>query len=197
MKDQNITRNTFIAGTGSMLFSGLSLSALAYSSEDKTLIAHEMKVMGEMADGDYQFLWQILEGVTEQELDWKPNRESNSIRWVIGHLCWFEEYFADTLGERKGRYLTDLKPKSINDLPYDEVKKRFDHSRKQTSKLIATLTPAELETVIRFVGSFDVSLREMARIHVSHLAGHTYQIRYIRGTYSRVFKTNKALFDPW
>jgi hypothetical protein len=79
-----------------------------------------MKVMGEMAGG-------------EQELDWKPNKESkNSIRWIIGHLCWFEEYFADTLGERKCRYLTDLKPKSINDLPYDEVKKRFDHSRKQT-----------------------------------------------------------------
>ena len=195
MKDQNLTRGSFIAASGFMLVNGFS--AHAYSIEDKTLLAHEMKVMGEIADGEYEFLWKILDGVTEKELDWKPNKESNSIRWIIGHLCWFEEYFTDTLGDRKGRYLTDLKPKSINDKPYDEMKKRFDHYRMQTSKLISALGPAELETVVKFVGSFDVSLREMARIHISHLTGHTYQIRYIRGTYSRVFKTNKALFDPW
>jgi hypothetical protein len=66
----------------------------------------------------------------------------------------FEEYFADTLDGQKGRYLTDLKPKSINDQPYEEVKKRFEAARQQTSKLIATLTPAQLETVIKFVGAF-------------------------------------------
>ena len=197
MTPQNISRSKFIAGTGSMLLGGLSIPALANSNEDNALIAHEMKVMGAMADGEYQFLWKILGGITEEELDWRPNKESNPARWVVGHLCWFEEYFADTLGERKGRYLTDLKPKSINDIPYDEVKKRFDAARQQTSKLIATLTPTQLETVIKFVGAFDVSLRDMAQIHVTHMSGHTYQIRYIRGTYSRVFKTNKALFDAW
>jgi hypothetical protein len=66
----------------------------------------------------------------------------------------FEEYFADTLDGQKGRDLTDLKPKSINDQPYEEVKKRFEAARQQTSKLIATLTPAQLETVIKFVGAF-------------------------------------------
>jgi DinB superfamily len=197
MSYEHISRQKFLIGGSSLLLGGLTVPALAKVSEDEALIAHEMKVMGEMASGDYEFLWKILGGITEEELDWRPNKESNPVRWVLGHLCWFEEYFADTLGERKGRYLTDLKPKSINDIPYDEVKKRFDAARKQTAKLIATITPTQLATVIKFVGAFEVSLRVMAQIHISHMSGHTYQIRYIRGTYSRVFKTNKALFDPW
>lgn len=197
MNAQSLTRNKFILAGSSLLVGGFTIPALSNVKEDKALIAHEMKVMGEMATGNYEFLWKILGGITEEELDWRPNKESNPVRWVLGHLCWFEEYFADTLDGQKGRYLTDLKPKSINDQPYDEVKKRFESARQQTSKLIATLTPAQLATVIKFVGAFEVSLREMAQIHISHMAGHTYQIRYIRGTYSRVFKTNKALFDPW
>jgi hypothetical protein len=30
-----------------------------------------------------------------------------------------------------------------------------------------------------------------------HLAGHRFQVRYVRGSYSRAFGTRKADFDPW
>jgi len=30
-----------------------------------------------------------------------------------------------------------------------------------------------------------------------HLAGHRFQVRYVRGTYSRAHGTSKAFFDPW
>ncbi len=150
-----------------------------------------------MATGGYQYLWEKLAGITDDELDWKPNKEANSVRWIVGHICWFEEYFADTLGDRKGRYLTDKKPMSINDEPYEKVKQRFDAARKQTAQRLASLTPAQSQQIVKFVDRFDVTLKDMAYIYVEHMGGHTYQIRYVRGTYSRVFKTNKALFDPW
>jgi len=47
------------------------------------------------------FFGKSVQALPMEELDWRPNKESNPARWVVGHL-WFEEYFANTLGERKG-----------------------------------------------------------------------------------------------
>jgi hypothetical protein len=196
MIKKTISRSKFITGSSALFFGGLSLQARP-NAEDPALVAHELKLLGEMATGGYQYLWEKLAGITDDELDWKPNKEANSVRWIVGHICWFEEYFADTLGDRKGRYLTDKKPMSINDEPYEKVKQRFDAARKQTAQRLASLTPAQSQQIVKFVDRFDVTLKDMAYIYVEHMGGHTYQIRYVRGTYSRVFKTNKALFDPW
>lgn len=33
--------------------------------------------------------------------------------------------------------------------------------------------------------------------HTLHLAGHRFQVRFVRGMYSRARGTSKAAFDPW
>ena len=35
------------------------------------------------------------------------------------------------------------------------------------------------------------------KTHALHLAGHRFQVRSVRGTYSRAHGTRKADFDPW
>jgi hypothetical protein len=87
MNDRSLTRNKFILAGTSFLVSGFTIPTLANVKEDRALIAHEMKVMGDMATGNYDFLWKMLGGITEEELDWRPNKESNPVRWVLGHLC--------------------------------------------------------------------------------------------------------------
>ncbi len=168
----------------------------ASAAEDDALLLHEATVMREMAKSSYDFLWQILAGIDEKEADWRPNPESNPTRWMVEHLCWFEEWAADTI-ENKGRYLTDKKPGKVAEPSLEKLKARFDANRTRTDELVAKLTPEQLKREITFVGRFPSTIQKMLRIHVSHLAGHLYQIRYVRGTFSRVFHTNKAIFDPW
>lgn len=82
-------------------------------------------------------MWGLLQrnltGLTEAEADWRPHPAANPVRWMLGHLAWFEEWAHDALG----------------------------------------------------------------RTHALHLAGHRFQVRYVRGTYSRAHGTRKADFDPW
>ena len=164
--------------------------------DEEALLRHEVTVVREMAKSAYDFLWQIMTGIDEKEADWKPNPESNSARWMVEHLCWFEQWAADTI-ENKGRYLTDKKPGKIIEPSLTALKTRFDADFDRLDQLSASLTPEQLKREITFVGRFSTTIRNMLRIHVSHLSGHLYQVRYVRGTYSRVFHTNKAIFDPW
>lgn len=149
-----------------------------------------------MSNWEYEGLWKNLKGLTEQEADWKPNPESNSVRWIVGHLCWFEEWVADAI-ENKGRYLTDKKPSVVVEPTMEALKTRFDIAKARTKRLAESLTPETWNRKVVYVGRMDVPIFNLFQTLVSHTAGHRYQVRYIRGTHSRVFHTNKADFDPW
>ena len=192
------SRRTFLTKGGTLLIGGLSTPTLltASSSDEDILLLHEVKLTQEMGVSTYKSLWDNLSGITEKEFDWRPNMESNSVRWVLGHLWWFEEWLGDAL-EKKGRYFTDKTGTSIQDQPVTEIKIRFDSARERVISLINKLTPEQLRSEINYVGRFDIQIRKVLQTHVLHMSGHRYQIRYIRGTFSRVFHTNKADFDPW
>ncbi len=195
-RDSFFSRRSFLQN-GALLSGMTILPSFAIDpQDDNALLLHEVKLLEVMAESTFKQLWTNLGGITESELDWKPNNESNSTRWVIGHLYWFEEWLADTL-DNKGRYLTDKKPMSIQDISFEEVRKRFEIARTRVAEASISLTPDQLKNEINYVGRFDLPIRELLQVHVLHMAGHRYQIRYVRGTYSRVHHSNKADFDPW
>lgn len=166
------------------------------SFDNNDLLLNKVSLLREMVAETYTSLWKNLTGITEKEADWRPNPESNSARWIVGHLCWFEEYVADAL-ENTGRYLTDKKPTIVQESSVTKLKERFDAARVRSSRLIESLTVDLLKKEIIYVGRFPVTIHSLLQTHTLHMSGHRYQIRYIRGTYSRVFHTNKADFDPW
>jgi len=155
-----------------------------------------IKLLQNMSNWEYNSLWGNLKGLTEQEADWKPNSESNSVRWIVGHLCWFEEWVADAI-ENKGPYLTDKKPTIVTEPTIEALKARFDAAKARTRSLAEALTPETWNRKVAYVGTNDVPVFNLIQSLVSHTAGHRYQVRYIRGTHSRVFHTNKAEFDKW
>lgn len=57
--------------------------------------------------------------------------------------------------------------------------------------------PHPLARQLSYFGRYDVSVLGLLKTHALHLAGHRFQIRYVRGTYSRAHGTRKADFDPW
>lgn len=79
----------------------------------------------------------------------------------------------------------------------EALKARFDAAKARKKRLAEALTPATWNRKVVYVGRMDTPVFNLIQSLVSHTAGHRYQVRYIRGTHSRVFHTNKADFDEW
>ena len=143
----------------------------------------------------YRKMWGNLAGATEEELDWRPHAEANSVRWVLGHLVWSEEWFHDIL-HQTGRYLSDELAQSYPLATLDEIRARFDAARDRYRASLIALSEDDLDRQIDYLGA-PAKLRDVVTTHTTHLAGGRYQIRYIRGTYSRAHGTNKKAFDRY
>lgn len=156
----------------------------------------EVQQLDAMDESMWGLLQRNLAGLTEAEADWRPHPAANSVRWMLGHLAWFEEWAHDALG-REGRYLTDRAPTAYLEGGVSELVARFAAARERYRARIAGRTEADLARTLSYFGMYDVTELELLRTHALHLAGHRYQIRYVRGTYSRAHGTKKADFDPW
>ena len=153
-----------------------------------------------LLDGMDEQMWTLLQrnlgGITEDEADWRPHTAANPVRWIVGHLCWFEEWAHDALGQ-EGRYHTDRDPTAFVDGTIPELLTRFGAARARYRARIAALEEAGLAQTLSYFGRYDVTVLDVLKTHPLHLAGHRFQVRYVRGTYARAHGTCKADFDPW
>lgn len=192
------SRRSFLQqGSTACTLSPFLIADLPSPTRDDEFSPKEVQLLQSMTIWEYKSLWGNLKGITEEEADWKPNPESNPVRWVVGHICWYEEWMADAM-ENKGRYLTDKNPMSVQEPTMEAMRARFDAARARSISVVNGLTPDRLTDKVIFVGRVETPIYNLLKTHTTHMSGHRYQIRYIRGTYSRVFHiTSKADFDPW
>ena len=169
---------------------------------DDELMA-EAELLRELDTDAFGWMWSILRGITDEELDWKIHPEANSTRWIIGHLNWFEEWASDAIKET-GLYLIDEQPTNTFQADsLEEMKERFTQAREKYDKLTAELKASDIRRPAQYLYNDNdkkraqVDLRTIIAIHSTHFYGHLYQIRMIRGTYSRANDTYKAKFDKW
>ncbi|MFL5612990.1 MAG: DinB family protein [Gemmatimonadaceae bacterium] len=156
----------------------------------------EVEQLDAMDESMWGLLQRNLSGITELEADWRPHPDANPVRWMLGHLAWFEEWAHDALA-RDGLYRTARDPSAYLDGTVPELLSRFTAARNRYRARIAALDATSLSRRLSYFGKYDVSEIELLRVHALHLAGHRFQIRYVRGTYSRAHGTRKADFDPW
>ena len=78
-----------------------------------------------------------------------------------------------------------------------EIIARFTDARLRYRTRLADLDDADLARQLSYFGRYEVSGLGLLETHALHLAGHRFQVRYVRGTYSRAHGTRKADFDPW
>ena len=154
------------------------------------------KLLDEMAEQMWLLLQRNLSGITEDEADWRPHPEANNVRWLLGHLAWFEEWTHDAL-RREGRYLIDRDPTAYLEGTIPELIDRFMRARIRLRARVATLDHRDVSDRLSYFGRYEVTGLELLKTHALHLAGHRFQMRYVRGTYARAHGTNKAAFDPW
>jgi len=137
-----------------------------------------------------------LAGITEAEADWRPHPAANSVRWLVGHLTWFEEWAHDAI-RLEGRYHLDPTPTAYLGGTVSEMLGRFGLARTRYRDRLAELDEDDLGRQLSYFGHYHVSVLDVLKTHALHLAGHRYQVRYVRGAYSRAHGTRKADFDPW
>jgi hypothetical protein len=156
----------------------------------------QVALLDSMDEQMWTLLQRNLTGITEAEADWRPHPEANSVRWLVGHLAWFEEWAHDALGQ-EGRYNDDSNPTAYVEGTMPEILARFAAARARYRARLAELEESELARTMSYFGKYDVSGLDLLKTHALHLAGHRFQVRYVRGTYSRAHGTSKAAFDPW
>jgi hypothetical protein len=153
-----------------------------------------------MLDGMDEQMWRLLRlnlaGITEAEADWRPHPAANCVRWLVGHLTWYEEWAHDAL-RLEGRYHLDRSPTAYLDGTIPDMLARFEAARFQYRARLAELDEDDLQSPIDYFGHYHVSGLDLLKTHALHLAGHRFQVRYVRGTYSRAQGTRKTDFDPW
>jgi DinB superfamily len=155
-----------------------------------------VKLIDEMDESMWIRLQRNLSTITDAEADWRPDPHANPVRWMLGHLTWFEEWAVDALN-RDGRYLTDRDPTAYLDGTVAELLERFSTARARYRARLAELNDADLQRSLSCLGRDEVTELELLKTHALHLAGHRFQVRYVRGAYSRAHDTRKADFDPW
>jgi len=67
----------------------------------------DIQQLDAMDESMWGLLQRNLTGLTEAEADWRPHPTANNVRWMLGHLLWFEEWAHDALA-RDGRYLCQI-----------------------------------------------------------------------------------------
>jgi hypothetical protein len=155
-----------------------------------------VQLLDEMDEQMWSLLQRNLTGITEEEADWRPHPTANNVRWLVGHLAWFEEWAHDAL-RQTGRYDVDRDPTAYLDGTMPELIARFAAARARYRARLAELDENDLARRLSYLARYEVSGLELLKTHALHLAGHRFQVRYVRGTYSRAHGTRKADFDPW
>jgi hypothetical protein len=155
-----------------------------------------VRAFDELATAQVGILRRTLTGIGEAELDWRMHPEANPIRWLLGHHLWYEQWVPDAI-EGTGRFLADRRPASLPVADVDDFWARFDAAAARRRSVYERLVPTDLARTLDYFGVATYTVGQLTRTHAAHVTGHTWQIRYVRGPYSRAFGTDKRVFDPF
>jgi len=84
-----------------------------------------------------------------------------------------------------GRYRTDRSPQSLPIASVDAFWTDFEAEADRRRHVYEQLREQDLERRTDYLGTGTYSVARLVRTHAAHFTGHTWQIRYVRGTYAR------------
>lgn len=154
------------------------------------LIRHQLRSMRRFVDG-------ILNGLTDEQLNWRPPGTANPIGVSWLHLLTIEDEFIQTTFQGKPRLWesqdwtakTCIHPRA-SDESWDRVKQtQFTVAplqaygtavREATDAYLGTVTPEELDRVV-LANTVEMPVAVLLTMVVCHTAGHAGDIAAIKG----------------
>jgi len=145
------------------------------------------QILKEYAEYHYNSLEEQLKGLEMDEANYQMTEESNSIEWIINHLCRISNTFFPRIIKGDPNYKPLNWPDNYKDQHYSLDKYRADlaSGKKVTLDGIASLTDTQLEEEIPLWGS--TKKRKIGLFaYIGEVVHHKGQIAYIRGTVKRL-----------
>ena len=144
------------------------------------------QIMKEFAEYHLNSLEESLKGLDEKEANYKPTDESNSVEWIVNHLCRITNTALPRIIKGDPSYKPTGWPDDYKDQHYSLDKYMADLAMGKKAVLdgIGKLTDAQLEQDIPLWGG--TKKRKVGLFaYLGEIVHHKGQIAYIRGTVKR------------
>ena len=149
------------------------------------------QILKELTEYHYNTLEDTLRGLDEQEANYKPTEESNSIEWEVNHLCRISNVALPRILRGDTNYKPRDWPDDYKDRHYSLAKYMEDLATGKRTVLdgIGKLADAQLEDDISLWGG--TKKRKVGLFaYIGEIIHHKGQIAYIRGTIKRLKAKN-------
>lgn len=135
-----------------------------YRSRMTDLLQRATKAMAQMSDA---------------EINWRPNEESNSVANLVIHLEGNLQHFVEAgIGGAESRRNRDMEFNSREFLTREAATERLRQAIERTDAVLAALTPERMDETVPW-NKRDLPIRELILILTVHLGEHVGQILYI------------------
>jgi uncharacterized damage-inducible protein DinB len=150
-------------------------------------LSAKAQILKEYAEYHFNSLEELLKGLESDEANYKLTEESNSIEWIVNHLCRISNTALPRILKGDPNYKPMGWPDDYKDQHYSLDKYMADLAAGKKASLdgIAKLTDAQLEQDIPLWGG--TKKRKIGLFaYIGEIVHHKGQIAYIRGTVKRL-----------
>ena len=149
-------------------------------------MSEKMEILKEYAEYVFNRFGRTIEGLAEEELDWSPMEESNSMRWILNHLSRIVNVYAMMYIKGDPDYVPEGWPNDYAEKSLELEKLLGDIEKGKKAMLggLDGLSSADLKAEITRRGTSRTRQAGLFGM-LSEIVHHNGQIAYLRGTIKR------------
>jgi hypothetical protein len=150
-------------------------------------MSEQASIIKENAEFLFTRLLKTVEGLAEDEAEWKATPESNNIVWQLNHLSRITNLSMPRLIKEDHEWIPEDWQSNYKEsvVDSDRLIHDIEKGKKMVLSELGELSKAQLEKETKFWGGTRKQ-KEGLFAYLSEIAHHKGQIAYIRGTYARI-----------
>lgn len=120
-----------------------------------------------------------VNGLSEEEVWWRPNDHSNSVGNMLLHLCGnVRQWIISGVGQTKDARMRDQEFSERGPIPTEQLLGKLESTVREARVVLEGLEPGRL-TEMRHIQVYDTTVLQAVFHVVEHFSGHTGQIIYV------------------
>jgi hypothetical protein len=150
-------------------------------------MSEQASIIKENAEFLFTRLLKTVEGLSEDEAEWKATPESNNIVWQLNHLSRITNLNMPRLIKEDHEWIPEDWQSNYKEsvVDSDRLIHDIEKGKKMVLSELGELSKAQLEKETKFWGGTRKQ-KEGLFAYLAEIAHHKGQIAYIRGTYARI-----------
>ena len=150
-------------------------------------MSEKASILEEQIEYIYERIWRTLEGLTTNEMKWKPTEASNSIEWILNHIARISNLSLPRIVKGDPEYKPKGWPDDYRNMHHslEKMLEDIEKGKKVVLDGIGKLTSDQLEKEVPLWGG---SRKRKTGLfaYLGELVHHNGQIAYLRGTIKRL-----------